>query len=119
VAAIRIVIFAVRFSMMRMEAAFRSILVQLKESTSRFESLSILEPSGDLAVYRGSSEKEDKVRQGFSQGEFEQLALTAEKMTAVLGNQAERLFKQTTELSLALDQALEGWRARRPTFWSR
>ena len=112
VAAMLIVIFAVRFFMMRMEAAFRSILVQLKESLSLFEGFSIPELSGNVVVSQGNPEKAEEARHRSGQGEFEQLALAAEKMTAVLSYQAERLFKQTNELSLARDQALESARAK-------
>ena len=111
-AAIPIIIFVVRFFMLRVAGAFRSVLVQLQESISRFESLSILEPSGDMAVSQGSSEKEDKVWQGFGQGEFEQLALAAERTSVVLSKQTERLFKQAQELSLARDQAMESVRVK-------
>jgi signal transduction histidine kinase/DNA-binding response OmpR family regulator len=109
-AAIPIVILVVRFFMRRVTRAFRSVLMQLEESISRFESLSILEPSGDVAVSQGSSEKEDKVTEGFGQGEFEQLALAAQRTSAVLSDQTERLVKQTHELSVARDQALESVR---------
>jgi signal transduction histidine kinase/DNA-binding response OmpR family regulator len=102
----------VRFFMMRVGLAFRSILMQLQESISRFESLSILDPSNVAMIAQGSSEREEKTRRRFGQGEFEQLALAAERTGKVLSDQTERLFKQTTELSLARDQALESARAK-------
>jgi len=112
VAAIPIVVLVVRFFMMRVGLAFKSILIQLQESISRFESRSILEPSAGAAVSQESSEKADETTYRFGQGEFEQLALAAEKTSKVLSRQTERLIRQTTELSVARDLALESARAK-------
>ncbi len=112
VAAIPIIILVIRFFMMRVGLAFRSILMQLQESISRFETFSILEPSADAAVSQISSERADETPDPLGQGEFEQLAFAAKKTSKVLSRQTERLIRQTTELFVARDQALESARAK-------
>jgi signal transduction histidine kinase/CheY-like chemotaxis protein len=108
--AILIGFFVVRFVMIRVGEAFSSVLAGLKVSLSHFESLPIPELPNDAGGGRGSFEQADEARRRSGQGEFEQLALAAERTSAVLSDQTERLFKQTRELSVARDQALESVR---------
>jgi signal transduction histidine kinase/CheY-like chemotaxis protein len=100
----------VRFVMIRVVEVFSSVLARLKVSLSHFESLSIQEFPNDAEGGRGSLEQEEEARLRSGQGEFEQLALAAERTSAVLSDQTERLFKQTRELSVARDQAMESVR---------
>ena len=107
--AILIGFFVVRFVMIRVGEAFSSVLAGLKVSLSHFESLPIPELPNDAGGAE-SLEQADEARRRFGQGEFEQLMLAAERTSAVLSDQTERLFKQTRDLSVARDQALESAR---------
>ena len=105
-------IFVIRFVMMRVGAAFGAVLTRLNASLAFFESVSIPKLPNDAEWGQGILEQADKARCRSSQGEFEQLAIAAEKATSILSDQAERMIKQTHELSLARDQALESVRAK-------
>ena len=111
-AAMLIGFFVIRFVMMRVGAAFRSILVKLEES------FSIFDLSGDVVVFQGGPEKADEARRRSDQGEFEQAVAAAHVTAGLLKVQSRELLQmnasledkirqRTNELSVARDQALE------------
>ena len=106
--------FVIRLVMMRVGAAFNSILTQLEAA------FSIFDLSGDTVIFTKSSERvkaEESIRRS-DQGEFEQTVVVAQVTAGLLKAQSRELIEmnvslegkvrqRTTELAEARDLALE------------
>jgi signal transduction histidine kinase/CheY-like chemotaxis protein len=109
--------FVIRLVMMRVGAAFNSILAQLEEA------FSIFDLSGDVVLFQGSDEKVGKAKRKTDQGEFEQTVTATQVTVGLIKAQSRELLQinvsldgkvrqRTTELAETRDQALAAVKAK-------